>query len=180
MPSRSQDLATAALKSFGATVAFCILGRGRGEREWSEIAVVANHRRDANSRWPLWRNHCMTLTANLIAVGWTHAAALLAEQRMTPASAAEPVRVCGGRLRDAVRRAAVGADCGVSLSELMAHECGHTAQARRMGFLYWPIVGAVTLFREGPHWWQRYENEASEHGEFAGILDGTIHPRLLS
>lgn len=56
-----------------------------------------------------------------------------------------------------------------SFSEVMAHECGHTAQALRLGAFYLPLVGAVTLAREGNHWWNYWENDASAQGQMGGI-----------
>ncbi len=66
-----------------------------------------------------------------------------------------------------------------SASEILAHECGHTWQVLRMGLLYWPVGGAVTLFREGPHWWNFFENQASELGQFGGIVNGSVCPELM-
>jgi hypothetical protein len=48
-----------------------------------------------------------------------------------------------------------------------------------MGFWYWPLGGAVTLFREGPRRWNRFENEASETGQFGGIVSGSLSTELL-
>jgi hypothetical protein len=54
---------------------------------------------------------------------------------------------------------------------VMAHECGHTAQARRLGMTYLPLVGPVTLCREGNRWWNHWENNASEQGLMGGIAE---------
>ncbi len=48
-----------------------------------------------------------------------------------------------------------------------------------MGLLYWPVVGALTLFREGPHWWNHFENQASEQGQFGGIVNGSVCAELM-
>jgi hypothetical protein len=37
-----------------------------------------------------------------------------------------------------------------------------------------PLVGAVTLFREGPHLWNYFENQASEQGQFGGLVCGSV------
>lgn len=50
----------------------------------------------------------------------------------------------------------------------------------RLGLLYWPIGGAFTLFHEGPHGWNRFENQASEIGQFGGIVHGSVHPILMA
>jgi hypothetical protein len=87
--------------------------------------------------------------------------------------------VVGGRIRDDARRAAAGAPLFAAAGEVLAHECGHTAQVRRLGIAYWPVVGAVTLFREGPHWWNHFENQASEQGQFGGIVNGSVCSKLM-
>ena len=112
----------------------------------------------------------------MIAVGRDFAAAVLREQRSEPASRDHPLTVAGGRLRQGRQFGAGPA----SASEVLAHEIGHTAQARRLGLLYWPAVGAVTLFREGPHWWNWFENAASEQGQFGGIVPGSVSTELLA
>lgn len=165
----SQRLASFLLKKLSPPPAFRVFGKADYESEWHLVDVYVTARRDADSRWPLWRNHAMTLTADAIALGRQFAEQIFREQRERPASRDEPVRVLGGRLKIATPRLAAGGSECYSCSELLAHECGHTAQARRMGFLYWPLVGSVTLFGEGPHWWQRMENQASETGLFGGL-----------
>jgi hypothetical protein len=144
--------------------------------------VYATRSRDADSRWPrgLWRGTCVTWTASVIAVGWDFAEEVLREQAAEPASRAHPVEVLGGRLRDLERRLAGGGGPWPSASEVLAHECGHTWQARRLGWAYWPVGAAVTLFREGPHWWNAFENGASEHGLFGGIVNGSVCAALMS
>lgn len=162
----------------GGVPCFQIWGKGRRELDWRVIDIYATHRRNLGSRWPLWRGTCITWSAEVIAVGWDFAARVLHEQRDQPASRQFPVEVAGGRLRDWRRRLAAGAGECPSASEVLAHECGHTAQVRRMGPLYWPVGGAVTLFREGPHFWNRFENQASAEGLFGGIVTGSVCPAL--
>lgn len=87
--------------------------------------------------------------------------------------------MAGGRLRDWQRRVAAGASSQASASEVLAHECGHTAQARRLGMFYWPIGGTLTLFREGTHWWNHFENQASAEGLFGGIVSGSVSEPLV-
>jgi hypothetical protein len=62
----------------------------------------------------------------------------------------------------------------------MAHEIGHTAQAVRLGMLYLPTGAAFTLFREGRAWYNHFENQASESGQFGGIVNGSVHPALMA
>jgi hypothetical protein len=66
-----------------------------------------------------------------------------------------------------------------SASEILAHEIGHTWQAVRLGPFYLPLVGSVTLFREGPHFWNHFENQASEQGRFGGIVNGSACGELI-
>jgi hypothetical protein len=174
-------LATSALRQLCRPPCFQIYGKARSETQWRVIEIHATHRRDWNTRWPafLWRGTCITWTAEVIAVGWDFAEGVLREQVSEPASREHPVEVRGGRLCDPQRRVAAGASSIASASELLAHECGHTWQVLRMGFLYWPIVGSVTLFREGPHWWNHFENQASELGQFGGIVNGSVCPELM-
>jgi hypothetical protein len=169
------ELATACFQLFGARPVFRVHGKGRHERDWHQIDVVATHRRDVASRWPgpLWRGACITWTASLIAVGWDFAEDVLREQMAEPASREHPVEVETGRLRNPNRMRAASA------SEVLAHECGHTAQGRRMGLLYWPIGGLFTWWREGQHWWNWFENQASSQGLFGGIVNGSVCAKLL-
>ena len=175
-------LATSAVRRLSGRPCFQIYGKAGSENAWRIIGVYATHRRDSNSRWPryLFRGTCITWTAEIIAVGWDFAEEVLREQMGDPASRARPVEVAAGRIRYAQRRAAAGAEPFASASEILAHECGHTWQMLRLGVLYWPIGGAFTLFREGPHWWNCFENQASEIGQFGGIVNGSVHPKLLS
>jgi hypothetical protein len=163
----------------GGIPSFRVYARSRREPQWRVAAVYASRLRDADSRWPLLRNSCTTWAADIIAVGWDFAAELLAEQRAEPASRQRPVAVCGGSLTALSRRRAVAARDWPTCSEIMAHECGHTLQALRMGPIYLPLVGAVTWFREGPHPRNRFENEASAEGLFGGIVNGSVCPALM-
>ncbi len=173
------DAVSAVIRRFAGPPCFRVYGRASYEPDWHVIDVFATHRRDALARWPLWRGTCITWTAGVIAVGWDFAACVLREQMRDPASRERPVVVAGGRLRDGQRRLAAGASSQPLASEILAHECGHTGQARRMGFVYWPVGGAVTLFREGPHWWNRFENQASATGQFGGIVSGSVSETLM-
>jgi hypothetical protein len=174
-------LATAWFRWLGKEPCFRIYGKARPEPQWRVIDVFASHRRDSHSRWPrlLWRGTCITWTDAVIAVGWDFAEAVLREQVRHPASREHPVEVIGGRIRDDVRRAAAGGPLLASASEVLAHECGHTVQVQRLGIAYWPVVGAVTAFREGPHWWNYFENQASEQGLFGGIVNGSVCLSLM-
>jgi hypothetical protein len=104
---------------------------------------------------------------------------VLREQTAEPASRDQPVAVAGGRVRDHLRRHAAGGNPFVTASEVLAHECGHTRQALRLGWAYLPAGAAFTLFREGPHWYNRFENQASEEGLFGGIVNGSVHTKLM-
>lgn len=157
-----------------------IFGRGRRESGWRVIDLYATPRRSAASRWPLWRNACITWTARAIAVGDDFARRFLREQADEPASCRYPVSPAGGRLHDLVRRVDAGAGPYPSATEVIAHECGHTWQALRLGPFYLPLVGAVTLFREGPQPWNHFENEASEEGQFGGVVPGSVAPAFMA
>jgi hypothetical protein len=74
---------------------------------------------------------------------------------------------------------AAGASSQCSASEVLAHECGHTQQPAYLYDLYLPVVGTVTLLREGPHWWNYFENQASEQGLFGGIVNGSVCAELM-
>jgi hypothetical protein len=159
-----------------------VWGKARPELEWRVVGVHATHRRNFDSRWPryLWRGTCITWTDEVIAVGWDFAADVLREQMRRPASREHPVEVFGGHIQGPEKRHDAGNHGPLTASEVLAHECGHTWQVRRMGPLYWPVVGAFTLFREGPHWWNHFENQASELGQFGGIINGSVSRELLS
>src|SRR5581483_7337111 len=121
-----------------------------------------------------WGGACTTWSDCVVAVGWDFALLAYGEQRLEPASRDMPVVVAGGRLRDVRRRLAAAAPTFPSASEILAHECGHTYQALQLGPAYLPVVGAVTLFREGPRWWNHFENRASEEGQFGGFVNGSV------
>jgi hypothetical protein len=173
-------LATACFRALAAPC-FQVYGKARGEPGWRLVGVYATHRRDGDSRWPalLWRGTCITWTASVIAVGWDFALEVLREQVTEPASRQRPVEVAGGRIRDLERRTGAGGQPWASASEVLAHECGHTAQALRLGWAYWPVGAAVTWWREGRHWWNVFENQASEEGQFGGIVNGSVCPVLM-
>jgi len=173
-------LLSAWLRWLGGTPCFRIHGKTRRESDWHIIDVFATRRRDLDSRWPLWGGTCITWTSRVIVVGWDFAGLVVLEQVAEPASRDRPVAVIGGRIRDWQRRLAAGASSQASASEVLAHECGHTIQARRLDLFYLPVVGSVTLFREGTHWWNHFENRASEDGLFGGIVNGTVCARLAN
>lgn len=151
-----------------------IWGKARWERDWHAIDVFATHRRNADSHWPapFWRGTCITWTANAVGVGWDFAEQLVWEQCEWPASREHPLAVTDGRLR--------GRNTPPTASEVTAHECGHTGQARRLGPLYWAVGGTFTLFREGKGWVHAFENQASRDGLFGGIVTGSVCERLAA
>lgn len=175
-------LFSAWLRWLGGGPCFRIYGRSRREADWRTIDILATHRRNQDSRWPapFFRGTCITWTSQVIVVGWDFAETVLREQAANPASRDRPVEVAGGRIGDWRRRVAAGASSQVSDSEVLAHECGHTGQVRRLGLAYWPIGGTLTLFREGSHWWNGFENQASEEGQFGGIVNGTVCAELIA
>jgi len=172
-------LLSAWLAWLGGAPCFRVYGKSRREYEWRIIDVFATEQRNLESRWPLWRGTCITWTSRIVVVGWDFAESVLREQADDPAARSRPVEVAGGRIRGTERRLAAGGPSFASASEVLAHECGHTLQARRLGFLYLPVVGSVTLFREGKHWWNHFENQASEDGMFGGIVTGSVCARLM-
>lgn len=159
------------LRRIGAAPCLRVYGKARHEPDWRVVDVVASPRRNRGSRWPLMHGTCITLTSSLIVVGWDFARAFLAEQIHAPASPASAVEVGGGRLHHGLQRSRAGAPSFCSYSEVMAHECGHTAQAIRLDAGYLPLVGALTLFREGERWWNYWENDASAQGMMGGIVE---------
>jgi hypothetical protein len=167
------------LRWLGGRPSLQIFGKGRLETNWRIIDVYATYRRDATSRWPLWSGTCITWTSQIIAVGWDFAELFVREQTDTPASRLNPVEVPGGRLRDVRRRTKAGASSFPSASEILAHECGHTWQAKRFRAGYLPIGAAFTLCGEGSRFWNWFENHASEQGQFGGILNGSVDQRLM-
>jgi hypothetical protein len=172
------ELWTDWLRHLGGRPAFRIYGKAKPETDWRIIDIYATTRRNLGSRWPLWDGTCVTWSARIIAVGWDFALAVWREQSENPASRQYPVEVTGGRIRDASGSKIPGKDSPAS--EVLAHECGHTWQALRLHNLYLPFVGMVTLFREGPHAWNYFENQASELGQFGGIVRGSVSPELKS
>jgi hypothetical protein len=172
-------LITSCFRLQAGAPAFRIYGKARWERTWRVIGIFASRRHNVDSRWPLMRGACVTWTDEVIVVGWDFAEIVLQEQRRDPASREHPVEVAGGRLRDAARRAAAQARSYPFASEVLAHEVGHTAQAIRLGPVYLPVVGSVTRHGEGPHWWNHFENQASEQGQFGGILSGSVCQELV-
>jgi hypothetical protein len=176
------ELLTRWSRYLGGTPCFRVYGKARREPAWRIIDVFATHRRDADSRWPrpFWPGTCITWTPAVIVVGWDFAGGVLREQVETPASREHPVEVAGGRIGDPSRRAAAGAPSHPRASEVLAHEIGHTGQALRLRAAYLPVVGAMTLFREGPHWWNHFENQASADGQFGGVVNGSVCAELMA
>jgi hypothetical protein len=168
------------LRWMGGTPCFQVYGKTQPETGWRILDIYATHRRDADSSWPLWRGTCITWTSNVIVIGWDFARQVAAEQVASPVNRQRPIEVCGGRLHDASRRKEGGGGEGPSASEILAHECGHTLQALRLGPLYLPLAGPLTLFREGPHLWNYFENRASELGQFGGLVEGSLCRALLN
>src|SRR5262249_9368522 len=121
----------------------------------------------------------LTGTASVTAGGWAFALEVLREQTPEPASCDRPVEVAGGRIRDLARRTAAGAEPWATASEVLAHECGHTWQARRLSSLYWPVGAAATLVREGPRWYDHFEDPASEQARSGGIVNGSVCAALM-
>ena len=131
---------------------FRIHGRANYEPDWHVIDIYASHRRDFAARWSLWRRTCITWTANVIAVGWDFAEAVLQEQSNEPASRTRPLTVAGGCSSPDWRpRVAVGASSQPSPCEVLAHECGHTGQGlRRLGGWDRLVVGDVHVVPRRP------------------------------
>jgi len=173
------DIVSFWFRLLGSRPCFRIWGKGRRESTWRAIDVLATTRRDLDSRWPmLFRGTLITWTSSVIAIGWDCAEVILREQMLEPASRDFPVEVTGGRLAPQLRRA--DASRGPSrMSEVLAHECGHTWQARRLGMLYLPAGALFTWWREGTHWWNAFENQASAEGQFGGIINGSVSPELM-
>jgi hypothetical protein len=173
-------LATALVR-LSSRRAFRVYGKAKRERDWRVIDVFATRIRNYDSRWPMFfRGTCIAWTASAIAVGWDFAEEVLREQMDSPASREHPVEVIGGRLNDWPRRQAAGGSVWPSASEVLAHECGHTLQARRLSWLYLPTGALFTLWREGPRWYNAFENQASEQGQFGGIVNGSVCAELMS
>jgi hypothetical protein len=158
------------LRECGGPPCFRIWGRAETERDWRQIDVLATARRNRDSGWPMWAGVCITWTDSVIAVGCDFAEQLLRELAVFAVSRSSPVMIPTGRLRGA----GIPSNC-----EILAHEIGHTWQARRLGGFYWPLVGALTRFREGSHWWNFFENNASQIGVFGGIIAGTLQHEVM-
>jgi len=174
------SVVSAWLRFLGGTPCFRIYGKGSREAVWRVIDVYATTRRDFNSRWPwpLWRGTLITWTDAVIALGWDHAADVLEEQMAEPASRERPVVVPGGRVNP-VLRPPEAPPRFATMSEVLAHECGHTWQAGRLGWLYLPTGTAFTFWGEGRHFWNHFENQASEEGQFGGLVNGSVCPELM-
>ena len=168
------------LNLLGGTPSFQTFGKSSRERKWRVIGVYATSRRNLEGAWPLWAGTCVTWTSAVISVGWDFASHVLQEQTREPASRENPVLVAGGRLRDFSRRDRAGVPRFASASEVLAHECGHTWQALHLGPAYLPLVGGVTLFGEGARPWNRFENEASEQGQFGGVVNRSVCGELAA
>lgn len=176
------ELTSGWIRSLGGKPAFQIYGRSRPELRWRVIDVFATHRRDCNSRWPapFFAGTAITWCSHVIEIGWDFAVQVYLEQREEPATRDNPLQVQAGRLRDSQRRLQHGFRSRPSVSEIIAHECGHTRQAVQLQFVFLPVGAFFTLFREGNRWYNLFENQASECGQFGGILPDSIHPRLLA
>jgi len=172
------ELWTDWLRWRGGAPCFRIYGKARPERQWRIIDVYATSRRNVGSGWPLWGGTCVTWSAEIIAVGWDFAESVLREQSHFPSSRQYPIEVSQGRIRGRSYREPADSSSVASASEVLAHECGHTWQALRLHTLYLPFVGAVTLFSEGPHSWNYFENQASELGQFGGVVKESVCPEL--
>ena len=161
--------------------AFRVWGKARPEKKWHEVSVHATSTRDLDSPWPrpFFAGTAITWAGNVIALGEDFAVGVLKEQIAAPASRDHPVEVFGGRLRSVERRLAAGGSSFPSWSEVLAHECGHTWQARRYGWLYLPGGAIFTLFREGEGWVHHFENQASAEGLFGGIVTGSVRRDLM-
>jgi hypothetical protein len=162
-------MASSFLNSVNSSLAFRVYGKAKPETDWRVIDVYASGRRNIIGGGRFVGGTCITWSSRVVAVGWDFAAELLREQMEHPASRAQPVEIAQGRLRFG---RTVPAE--QPFSEILAHECGHTYQAVRLGLLYLPTGALFTWWREGPHWWNRFENMASERGQFGGIVTGSV------
>jgi hypothetical protein len=176
------SVATLYFRQLGGVPAFSIYGKARREAAWRIIELHATSRRNTDSRWPapFWPGTCITWTSSVIAVGWDFALEVYREQCKQPATREQPVAVIGGQLRWEQSVLGSGGTRCPSASEVLAHECGHTEQAVRLGIGYLPTGAIFTLFREGSRWWNWFENAASEQGQFGGIVPGSVSAELLA
>jgi hypothetical protein len=175
------NLCADAVSALWGPPGFRAYAKGRDEQDWREVKVFATRMRDLDSHWPapFFRGTAIAWAASLIAVGEDFAVAVLREQMEGPASRQRPVEVVGGRLRNSSQRWAASGPIAPSWSEVLAHECGHTWQALRFGWLYLPLGAVFTLWREGDGWAHWFENQASEAGLFGGIVSGSVRPDLM-
>jgi hypothetical protein len=164
---------TSLFRNLSSSLAFRIYGKAQPEPDWRVIDVYASGRRNTIGGGRFVGGTCITWTAHVVAVGWDFAAEVVREQMERPASRDQPVFIPEGRLRFGRT-----APAEQPFSEILAHECGHTYQAIRLGPLYLPTGALFTWWREGPHWWNRFENLASERGQFGGIVTGSVAPEL--
>ena len=156
------------LRLISGPPAFRIYGKAKCETDWRIVDVFAHSRRDAMAGWPLIRGTCITWSARFIAVGTDFAEMVLREQFLEPASRENPVEVASGRLR--FGRSPDARPSYPLASEILAHECGHTYQARRLWPAYLLTGAGFTWWREGSRWWNWFEDEASAIGQFGGIV----------
>lgn len=157
---------------------FRVHGKTRSESSWRIITVRAVPWRNHSVGWPFFRGTCTCWSAGFIAVGLDFAQELLADPAVWQVTREQPAMVAASSLCDMEKRTQAGAPALPSHAELLAHEIGHTLQARRYRLLYLPLVGSMTRFGEGCHWWNRFENEASATGQFGGIVAGSVSPAL--
>jgi hypothetical protein len=136
--------------------------KGINETKWRIANVKAFKSHNFNSSAP-WAGAQMTVDAHTIHVGEDFLAMLKTEVAIKSSAGQNlmgppaPVSVEGGTL---------GSD--FSMSEIMAHEGGHTPQAANMGTLrYWLKVGSQTLKGEAGSPWER---DASRNGQFGGFV----------
>ena len=114
---------------------FRIYGKARPEPHWRIIDIYATRRRNLGSGWPLWDGTCVTWSAEIICVGWDFAESILREQSLFPCSRQHPIEVTQGRIRGRSRQKSADPLSIASASEVLAHECGHTWQALRLGLI---------------------------------------------
>ncbi len=169
---------TACHKQICKEPAFLIYGKAKQEKSWRILRVHCSKIRNDQGGWPLIKNTLITWTSEVVAMGWDFALGILEEQAIQPASRENPIVVNAGRYRMPKVREKAGFSPDPSYSEILAHECGHSYQAIRLGPAYLPVAAFFTLFREGDTLWNALENEASETGQFGGIVPGSICSRL--
>lgn len=153
---------------------FQVHGKTLKETSWRLITVQAfPWRNHEGGRFP-FRGTCTCWSPSFVAVGLDFAQQLLSDPSVWQITRERPVAVAAQSLSNFEKRRRAGASARPSHAEVLAHEIGHTLQARRYRLLYLPLVGSVTRFGEGPRWWQRFENEASAVGQFGGILADSV------